>query len=62
MDIIDTINLVEVASLATEWDKAREKVCSLSFSDAGYRDALDKLSEAEDLMSKRLRKLRMGEE
>lgn len=51
---------IDLIQLASDWDKARSYVCSLNVSDPRYRDALNKLSEAEDLMSKRVRQIGLG--
>lgn len=52
--------VIDVVQLASDWDKARSYVCSLTTSDPRYRDALNKLAEAEDLMSKRVRQIGLG--
>lgn len=54
MAIIDPVKLI------SEWDKARAYVCSLTTADPRYRDALNKLSDAEDSMSKKIRAMGMG--
>lgn len=42
----------ELGDAATEWHNARSDVCNMTIADSGYRDALNRLSNAEDWLSR----------
>lgn len=42
----------ELGEAATEWHNARMAVCEMTVTDSGYREALNRLSNAEDWLSR----------
>lgn len=54
------MQFLDIIQLVADWDKARSHVCSMTTYDPRYREALNKLSQSEDILSNKIRQLGLG--